>query len=161
MGHFRYGLERLLKTIFLKEFKKVDFGPFSLRSPLRVPFWRAYRMIRGRFLTIFYTVFVTGCIFVSLLTNPGQEEVEFGPFSSRVGTSSQISRSVRKALAAGPCGSGEWLGTKRGVVGDGKGRSWRPGALKCGYSLPFQSPSTPLWVPNHSPEPQGPAARAL
>ena len=34
---------------------EVNFWPFSLRSSLRVPFWRAYRRSRGRFLVIFVT----------------------------------------------------------------------------------------------------------
>ena len=34
---------------------EVNFGLFSLRSSLRVPFWRAYRKGRGRFLVIFVT----------------------------------------------------------------------------------------------------------
>ena len=41
-----------------------------------------------------------------------------------------VSRSVQRAPAADPCGSVEWLGTKRGVVGDGKGRSSETRNLK-------------------------------
>ena len=45
---------------------EVNFGPFSLRSSLRVPFWRAYRKSSGQFWTIFVTVFVSGTILESL-----------------------------------------------------------------------------------------------
>ena len=66
-----------------------------------------------------------------------------------------------RAAAAGPCGSGERLGTQRGVVGELKGSEYQNFKAHGFQLLPFPSPTTPLLVPNHSPEPQGPAAGAL
>ena len=86
---------------------------------LRVPFWKANRTSRGRFKAIFVPVFVTGCIFVSLLGKnmlilgyflyglryglffcrvTGQEKVEFWPFSLWFGMSPQndLAKKVEK-----------------------------------------------------------------
>ena len=47
-----------------------------------------------------------------------QKIENFGGINWGAPSMTLLSRSVPRALAAGPCGSGEWLGTQRGVVGD-------------------------------------------